>query len=191
MVFSLPLNPAKIAIMKDQEDIQILDQLKNGDLRAYERLFKKYHTLLNIDAFTLLKDAMEAEDQVQSLFVEIWHKQLFLNINTSVKAYLQTAIHNRCLKVIRKRKSAFRKLGEYAHSLDFKTEGDPIGQREEESNLRSLLSELPLQRSEAFNLVYIENKKYKDAAAEMGISINSIKTHLKLAMKTLRKRLLH
>jgi RNA polymerase sigma factor (sigma-70 family) len=177
--------------MKDQEDILLLDQLKSGDLRAYERLFKKYHTLLNIEAYALLKDNMEAEDEVQSLFVEIWHKQLFLNINSSVKAYLQTAIHNRCLKVIRKRKSTFRNLSEYAHSLDIKTDGADAEHREEDANIRSLLRELPTQRLEAFNLVYIENKKYQQAAAEMGISINSIKTHLKLAVKTLRKRFLH
>ena len=61
---------------------------------------------------------------------------------------------------------------------------------EDDANIRSLLSELPLQRLEAFNLVYIENKKYQQAADEMGISINSIKTHLKLAVKTLRKRFL-
>lgn len=176
--------------MKDAEDILLLDQLKNGDIRAYERLFKKYHALLNIEAYTLLKDNMEAEDQVQSLFVEIWQKQLFLNINTSVKAYLQTAIHNRCLKVIRKKKTVSRKLDEYAHSLDIKTEGADVERREDDTNIRSLLSELPLQRLEAFNLVYIENKKYQQAADEMGISINSIKTHLKLAVKTLRKRFL-
>jgi len=35
-------------------------------------------------------------------------------------------------------------------------------------------------------LVHYQNKKYKEAAYEMGISINSLKTHLKLAIKTMR-----
>jgi RNA polymerase sigma-70 factor (ECF subfamily) len=174
--------------MKTHEDIILLDRLKSGDVDAYEQLFIKYYKLLNIEAFALLEDEMEAEDQVQSLFVEIWHKQLYLHINSSLKAYLQKAIHNRCLKVIKKRKTAYRKFGEYTYSIDYKTEENYAEQREIELNVSSLLSELPIQRSQAFNLVYIENKKYKEAADEMGISINSIKTHLKLAIKTLRSR---
>jgi RNA polymerase sigma-70 factor (ECF subfamily) len=81
-------------------------------------------------------------------------------------------------------------LDEYAHSLDIGTKGPDMECKEENANIRSLLKELPVQRLEAFNLVYIENKKYQQAAGEMGISINSIKTHLKLAVKTLRKRFL-
>jgi DNA-directed RNA polymerase specialized sigma24 family protein len=49
-----------------------------------------------------------------------------------------------------------------------------------------ILADLSMQRMQAFTLVHYENKKYKDAALEMGISINSLKTHLKLAIKTLK-----
>jgi RNA polymerase sigma-70 factor (ECF subfamily) len=176
--------------MENQEDILLLSRIKNGDVPAYEQLYKKYYKLLNTEAFLLLEDAMEAEDEVQSLFVEIWHRQLYLNINSSVKAYLQKSIHNRCLKVIRKRKTMNRQLGEYASSLEGAVAGEDGSKQEEPMNMTALLRELPLQRSEAFNLVYMENKKYKEAAAEMGISINSVKTHLKLAVKMLRKRFL-
>jgi RNA polymerase sigma-70 factor (ECF subfamily) len=133
---------------------------------------------------------MEAEDQVQTLFVELWHKQLFNGIRGSVKAYLQRAVHNRCLKVIRKKKSISRRFGTYLYVAGPSPEAVSM-EREEadrEINMHSLLSELPLQRSEAFHLVYIENKKYKEAADHMGISINSVKTHLKLAVKSLRSR---
>lgn len=176
--------------MENNEDIILLNRLKAGEVAAYEQLFKKYYKLLNAEAYAILLDAMEAEDQVQTLFVELWHKQLFRTIHGSLKAYLQTATHNRCLKVLRKRKSLSRRFGGYLYSIQPPSEAIPVEKDEPEIeiNMHSLLSELPLQRSEAFHLVYIENKKYKEAAAHMGISINSVKTHLKLAVKTLRSR---
>jgi RNA polymerase sigma-70 factor (ECF subfamily) len=42
------------------------------------------------------------------------------------------------------------------------------------------------QKLTAVKMVYLEGKKYKDAANEMGISVNSLKTHLKSALKMLR-----
>lgn len=176
--------------MENQEDIILLNRLKAGDMLAYELLYKKYYKLLSIEAYAILEDAMEAEDQVQTLFVELWQKQLFLGIHGSVKAYLQRATHNRCLKVIRKKKSISRRFGGYLHLAGHSPEADLLEREEpdKEINMHSLLSELPVQRSEAFQLVYIENKKYKEAAAHMGISINSVKTHLKLAVKSLRSR---
>ena len=57
--------------------------------------------------------------------------------------------------------------------------------------VNAIMKDLPVQRSTAFSLVYLENKKYKEAADEMGISINSVKTHLKLAVKVLQQKLIN
>lgn len=53
----------------------------------------------------------------------------------------------------------------------------------------AVLSELPTKRFRAFQLVHLEDKKYSEAAHEMGISINSLKSHLKLAVKFLKMRI--
>ena len=54
--------------------------------------------------------------------------------------------------------------------------------------MQTLLGELSTQRLEVFSLVYLEDKKYKEAAEEMGITVNSVKTHLRLALKTLQQK---
>jgi len=58
-----------------------------------------------------------------------------------------------------------------------------------QEQLQELLREFPTQRQRAFNLVYLQHKKYHEVADNMGISVNSLKTHLKLAVKTLRNKL--
>jgi RNA polymerase sigma-70 factor (ECF subfamily) len=173
--------------MEILNDSQIIEQLQAGDKEAFEAVFKKYYKLLNVSAFYILQDEMEAEDIVQGFFVDLWEKQLFTGINSSLKAYLTTAIRNRCLKKVESATRVQKKLVDYKYTL---TEVE----EEEETPVpeiypEKMLADLSIQRLQAFNLVHYENKKYKDAALEMGISINSLKTHLKLAIKTLKEGL--
>lgn len=174
--------------MDKDEDMFLLLQLKNGNIKVYEQLFKKYYRSLSIEAFYLLKDEMEAEDLVQTLFIEIWDRQLYRNINSSVRSYLHMAIRNKCLSAIEKNKNKQKRFDEYASTLEDRTDGNVIEMKETNGRINAIINELPIQRSTAFSLVYLENKKYKEAAEEMGISINSVKTHLKLAVKALQQK---
>ncbi|PWK79077.1 RNA polymerase sigma-70 factor (ECF subfamily) [Mucilaginibacter oryzae] len=169
--------------MEVLNDSQIIEQLKAGNKEAFEALFKKYYKLLNVSAYYILRDEMEAEDTVQGFFVDLWEAQLFNNINSSLKAYMTTAVRNRCLKKVESETRTQKSLVDYKYTL---TEVE-----EEETHIPEifpdkLLADLSMQRMQAFTLVHYENKRYKDAAYEMGISINSLKTHLKLAVKTLK-----
>lgn len=170
--------------MEILNDAHIIEQLRLGNKEAFEAVFKKYYKLLNVSAFYILQDEMEAEDTVQGFFVDLWERQLYTNINSSLKAYLTTAIRNRCLKKVESESRTQKKLIDYKYTL---TE---IEEEEEtpvpEIYPEKILADLSMQRMQAFTLVHYENKKYKDAALEMGISINSLKTHLKLAIKTLK-----
>ncbi|MGY0036744.1 sigma-70 family RNA polymerase sigma factor [Pedobacter sp. NJ-S-72] len=174
--------------MKTLDNIQILEQLRLGNRKAFELIFKEYYKLLNMEAFYILQDEMEAEDTVQGFFVDFWERRLYKNIDTSLKAYLRVAIRNRCLKRIEKRAIIQKKLTDYQYTLTEIEETD-TELSEPQICLEKIAANLPMQRLQAFTLVHYENKKYKDAAFEMGISINSLKTHLKLAVKGLRELL--
>lgn len=177
--------------MKNDTDKLLLQQLKQGDIAAYESLFKKYYKLLNVEAYLLLEDRMEAEDQVQLLFIELWNKKVHLNIQTSLKGYLRKAIRNRCLNTIEKWKLEEKRFNNRFDVNSDRTEPDWMERIEMENEFNSLLETLPPQRLQAFYLVYMDKKRYKDAAEEMGITINSIKTHLKLAVKDLRRKFIN
>lgn len=176
----------------EQDDQILLNELKSGNPSAYERVFKKYYKMLVAKAYFVLEDEMEAEDLVQNLFVTMWQKSHFISIKTSLKSYLYGAIHNQCMMVIRDRKVADKRMNSYKDVLAG-DEYDEEGEIEDETyqgRLDLAFQELPLQRQRAFKLVYVEDKKYKEAAEEMGLSVNSIKTHLKLAVKALKDKLI-
>jgi RNA polymerase sigma-70 factor (ECF subfamily) len=175
--------------MQEFSDIQLFALVKLGSTQAYEILFERYYKFLCLQASLLLMDEAEAEDLVVELFVEVWHKQIYRKIEQSFKAYLYRAVRNKCINAVRKKKLIRQRQEEY--EVSFPREGMPprIEQRELAANINSVLEAFPKQRLRAFTLVYIEKKRYREAADEMGLSVNSVKTHLKLAIQVLRNKL--
>jgi len=168
----------------------LLNDLKNSKNTAYEQVFKKYYKSLSLKAYMMLEDEMEAEDLIQNLFISMWQKSHYHSVNSSLKAYLFRAVHNQCLMALRTRKVIQQKMDEYTERINLEKDIEQSEQTGSENTINLALNELPAQRQKAFKLVYMENKKYQDAANEMGLSVNSIKTHLKLAVKMLQEKLI-
>lgn len=172
------------------DDIMLLEMLQHGDAKkGLELLFKKYYRLLFTRAFYMLEDLEEAEDLVQDLMSKLWEKKFYLSINTSLKAYLFRAVNNRCIDVLEKRKVVQKNLWSYHKEQDIlempvvETEHSQAKQFE---SLQTAFQQLSTQQMEALNLVFVQENKYREASEKMGISINSVKTHLRIAMRTLR-----
>lgn len=174
--------------MTDQEQLQLLIDFQAGKEAAFEQVFKLFYKPLRVKAFLILKNEEEAEDQVQQLFLDIWNKQLYRNVQQSLKAYLHTAIRNRCFNCLTKAVQEKKMFHEYTGHNALITSDDD-NESLVQPYLLTAINELPAQRFKAFTLVHMEDKKYHEAAREMGISINSLKSHLKLAVKFLQIRL--
>lgn len=177
--------------MTDHEKALLLKAFKAGDEAAFEQVFRMHYKPLHLQAYLLLKDEEEAEDQVQQLFLDIWNKQMYSKVQQSVKAYLHAALRNRCLNHLYRMSTHNRLHEEYKGYESRELEQDNIPEEELSPypGLLNVLSELPKQRLRAFSLVHLHDKKYQEAANEMGISVNSLKTHVKLAIRFLRMRL--
>ena len=174
--------------MTDSDHIQLLLAFQNGNVSAFEKVFKLFYKPLRLQAFLILKNEEDAEDQVQQLFLDIWNRHLYSNVQESVKAYLFTAIRNRCYNYLVKATHVRKVMGEYAKTLQ-STDAGKYSEPVLQTCFQSALNDLPAQRSRAFYLVHMEDKKYSQAANEMDISINSLKSHLKLAVKFLKNQL--
>ena len=176
------------------EDAEILKELIARKQDAYAELHRKYAKLLFARAYTLLKNGVEAEEAVQSFFVNQllpfrkWHQVVDL------KAYLLKGIYNNCLimmereKRVRTKKQQFFSEGNAA----FPNTGEPVTLQPEINAyetrmIHKALASLTAQQQTAMRLLYIEGCRYNDIARIMNISVNSVKTHLRIARKTMQK----
>lgn len=174
------------------DDIVLL-LLKNGGAgNAFELIFKKYYRLMWTKAYLGTGDPNEADDLVQSVLCSIWEKQLYHKITGNLRTYLLIAVRNQVNDYHKIKSRRLRRIEKYAETVVDEScteEHKVISNEKFQQQLHELLSEFPTQRQRAFNLVYLEHKKYHEVADNMGISVNSLKTHLKIAVKTLRSKL--
>lgn len=56
------------------DDERVMQQLQSGNTDAFAVVFKRYHRLVHVTALHILRDAAEAEDVTQSVFLEIYRK---------------------------------------------------------------------------------------------------------------------
>jgi RNA polymerase sigma-70 factor (ECF subfamily) len=172
------------------EDKELYLKLKGGDEEAFQTLFLKYYSAMCRFANQLLNDRELAEEIAQDMFVKIWEKRAFLNIETSVKHYFFRSVRNHCLNHIQHekiKKQYANKIMEAAHqeinTEQYYLEIDLV------KRIEKSIASLPPKRMEIFRLSREQGLKYKEIADKLGISVKTVEAQMGLALKYLREDL--
>lgn len=186
--------------MMDWAERGIIDGLRKGDERAFRSVYDRHYVLLCRFANQMLNDAALAEEIVDDVIFYLWEHRQEVEITYSVRAYLMRAVRNRCLNELQS--ASHREelhLSSFLQSdniefLDFLFVDDkqPLGvllEQELEDELTRSIEELPSECRRVFCKSRFEQKKYEEIASELGISVNTVKYHIKNALAYLEKRL--
>lgn len=179
-----------MARMKNSEDL-FIERINSKQRQAYHELFQEFYKPLVIFAMKYLKEQKEAEDIVQDLFITIWEKQeKFLSYN-SFCVFLYNAVRNTCLNRIKHRKVE-EKYIHYSLDHEEKSEEWDFEKAEEEiyRQLFKAIDELPARCRQIF-LLHLEGMKNEEIAAKLKLSLLTVKTQKKKAIRHLRERLGH
>ena len=163
----------------------LLQELKTGDEQAYKRLFRVYYANLVVYASTILKDREVAEDIVQELFINFWYEKKYENINSELERYLFRSTRNNCINYIRNERRHNDKLVRMIVNEKEECKVD-LEEMEEREELYRAMNRLPEQCRRIFNLWCVEGMKYQEGANLLGISINTVRTQMARAFKSLR-----
>ena len=146
-------------------------------------LFRKHQPRLLAEARTSLYDDAEAQDVVSELFAELLKRQPEVEAGREL-AYLCESVRNRCRNVIARKTLTERVTRLYA--LEQRTETE----EEETERLDRLQAFIRTGLTEAqqrvFQLRFGEERKYREIAAELGISEVAVYKHLVAALARIK-----
>jgi len=172
-------------------DMDLMILLKKGDHAAYLEIYDRYKSPLQAHAWKKLGQAQDVQDVIQELFTELWMKREALTLTTGLANYLYTAVRNRSLNLIYKRK----KENFYLASLnEFINEGNylidlQIREKELRATIQQEVDSLPPRMKEVFNLCRDQGLSHKQIAEQLGTSEHTVSKQMTNVLKILRKKL--
>lgn len=186
----LPADQKKNLKLSSQQDLALFEKVKKDDLSAYEILFKKYYKELYRFAYNYLREQAPSEEMAQEVFLYLWEKREQIDIKTTLKTYLYSAVKNKCLNFIKYEVPRRHELEENHLALMVthqpENSGDPEIMRK---YIAEAIDQLPTKCKQIFVLSRNAGLTYEEIAEEMEISVKTVENQMSIALKKLRETL--
>ncbi|WP_026902915.1 RNA polymerase sigma-70 factor [Pedobacter glucosidilyticus] len=175
----------------DLDDSSLTVLLQQGYEQAFKQIYERYKGVLYLHAVKMLKDRDEAQDVVQEIFTKLWDKRETIIINTTLSAYLYTAIRNKILDIFSHEKVVAthqQSLQDFINQGEYQTDNYML-EKELIVLIEKEISALPTKMKEVFELSRRKNLSYSQIAEQLDISENTVRKHISKALSRLRSKL--
>ncbi|MEL5895401.1 RNA polymerase sigma-70 factor [Bacteroides sp. GD17] len=173
-------------------ELIILAKIKEGDIKAFEEIFRRYYSPLCWYAAGITGTMESAEEIVEELFYVLWKNRAELQVLQSVKSYLYRSVRNEAVQYCEHQEVKER----YRASVLAKPEpgysSDPHCQmeyKELQALVQQILGKLPLRRRQIFEMHREKGMKYAEIATELSLSVKTVEAEMTKALRALRNEI--
>jgi RNA polymerase sigma-70 factor (family 1) len=175
---------------EELSDVELFKLTKSGDRSAFTEIYDRYFGLLYIHALHRLKSKEEAKDIVQDIFSDLWSGRCSVDPKSNVSNYLYTSVRNRVFNVL-SHKNVHHK---YQSSQVWKENTDSftdhlVRERQLKAIIEQEIDALPPRMKSVFLMSRKANMTYVEIAHDLQITEQSVRSHVKNALKILRVKL--
>ena len=170
-------------------DADLMARIRRADGDALDTLFRRYGRLVHRVAADILRDATEAEDVTQEVFLEIYRRaQLYDQTRGSVRVWVLQYAYHRSLR----RKAALRRRVAYmsepletvqARGAAHPSQLTPVERR---WVLRAGLAALTARQRTTLELACFEELSLRDVAERLGVSLGCVRHYFYRGLARLR-----
>lgn len=188
---------------KDNSQARIIDNeqiiriaFERSTSEGFEAMFRLYYEALYSHALRFVYTKEKAEDIVCDVFYDFWRSNSYSNMQSTYRAYLYAAVRNRAYTYVRYELKEEKNMTspELSGNLeDFTTGNSPESLMEYDElhqRIQRAIQELPPQCQRVFLLSRFEEKKNKEIASSLGLSLKTVEAHMAKALSQLRKAIL-
>lgn len=176
-------------------DDQIIEGCKKGNRTAYYQLYTKYASVMLGVCYRYTKSKMEAQDVLQEGFIKVFQKMDTFKGLGSFEGWVRRIMVNTAINYYK----ANRK---YATSVDLEPDKKEINDALNEDALQvnietvipkealmQMIQDLPDGYRMVFSLYVFDELKHAEIAELLEISVNTTKSQLSKARKSLRQKI--
>jgi RNA polymerase sigma-70 factor (ECF subfamily) len=166
----------------------------DGDPEVFRKVYLRYFDMLYHLCFEYTQNAHIAEEIVQDTFMKLWEVRKVIHKESNLGNFLYTIAKNKCLNHLREQQTLLtaqkdRDFLEKQFNIDALVEtGDQWIQFEDlKVFLESVIEKMPEGIRSVFVMSRFEDKKYKEIAQLLNISIKTVESRISKALLILRK----
>jgi RNA polymerase sigma-70 factor, ECF subfamily len=172
----------------------LMAAVARGDRSALGRLYDQLARPLYSLAFRVTSDTAEAQDIVQDVFLQLWHKAGdYDRARGSVFSWAATLTRNRAIDRVRTRKRRNEIIHESAADLpgaEAAGEGDSaeaLALHEQAMAVRAALAGLPPEQKSAIELAFFSGLTQQEIAEKLQEPLGTIKARIRRGLLRLRE----
>jgi RNA polymerase sigma-70 factor (ECF subfamily) len=189
---------------RSDPDVLLMEQVRDGDIEAFDALFRKHSSSVVKLANQFLRSRERAEELSQTVFLQLYRARDRYEPRARFLTYLYRITTNVCLNELRR-----REYSATIESLDApiddgggtspapariadETSVDPVQHLsgvEVASEIQRVLEQLPLNQRTAFLLGRVDGMSYREVAETLDTSVSAVKSLIFRATSTLRGEL--
>ena len=172
-------------------DRNLIIKLKAGDRKAYQVIFNVYSKSLFHFTFSYLKDSSDSEEIVQDVFMRLWEIRAEIDEDKSFKNFLYKITVNRVFNHL-KHEVVRQKYANHLMKLDHSFSVSPeelVCRKELDGKVKELLSKLPVQKREIFEMSKLLGYSNTEISDKLGISIRTVENQVYRATKFFKEHL--
>jgi RNA polymerase sigma factor, sigma-70 family len=182
-------------------DAALMLLVKQGDTAAFEQLVDKYKQPVMNVVYRMLRDATEAEDVAQNVFVQVFKSAGRYEVSSKFSTWLFTIARNLCLNELRRRSRHPADSMDAGHPEqedqpwqqfeDKKTFSPPdtLLHGELEEKIEQAMADLPENQRTAILLCRQDELSYEDIAKVLQCSLSATKSLIHRGRETLKQKL--
>lgn len=176
------------------DDTSLARRIRDGDKKAFRQFYERQVAPLH--RFLLKKGIPkeQAHETIQQAFVQLWEHRHRIKPGSRLRSYLFKIAFNSFLNENRSSKRWVHRdsfAGEPANDQKASPDNPELDSMHHQllSKIETLVHDLPEQQRHVFELCFMEQLSYREAAEVLGLQRKTVENHMGKALKRLREGL--
>ncbi|HMF70497.1 MAG TPA: RNA polymerase sigma-70 factor [Flavitalea sp.] len=171
---------------------QLLFEVAKGNESAFRQLFHTHHHKLGNYIYRLTDSLLISEDIVQEVFIRIWIYRARLSEVQDFDSYVFKMARNQAFTALKKLSRDQKLMSKW---LVVETSNQHILNEENFGQayvglIDEAIAHLPPQQQKVYELSRVDKLKYEEIASRLNISLETVRKHIHLALKSIRQYVL-
>ena len=179
-----------VASMEQSAELeQLITKVAQGDRGAFKSLYEQSSAKLFGVCLRILKDRTQAEDALQEVYLKVWNKASSYDVNKARgMTWLTAMTRHHCIDTLRSSRSSEVSVEETEHFQDESPGPESATSAAiDAKRIQSCLSELESKHSQVVRRTYLNGWTYQQAADELKVPLNTVKTWIRRSLVALRE----